>query len=652
MTYGLLPALPNPTYDTSLSQIQRRKKLMPLLFTHLLTPSRQAQRPTIRTCQRFGRRLLAGWLVVAFLLLAPSHYAQAHTVVPLRQNDLPQTILLPLIQTDLVQTQGNGDASPALAAAGYGAATIVGEPLEACETEQTRPTARILTTAAAWQTALQNAAPGTVFLLRGGLYQASQSVRIGAGLAGQPVTVKPYNCEAVTLRGGLQLQSYTLLAGLRIESALATQTGPSYALRIDGKTTVRRGITIRHNTIVGGEIDAIRLNDQVSDVTITGNRIDGGKGGHDLFVTTETTPVVTAKSPTNIVISNNRFTKVYYRASGIASEDMFQVRDAQVIQFLANTCENGSRMEQCVDIKNVSAPLTIQGNLFNGATLQQDGPGEDRSSGCMVIHEFDGRPEAHLIERNYFRHCRTTIIRFASEGGLANSSGIVRYNVFLNAGSTDDEALLLWRSENVRFENNTMIRGVLKLGRGNGLAQNPPITPKNTTFKNNLFYQSRLDDNTRVPDFTYQCGFGLFFQLSQRGNRTFQCATSLTTDPRLTLLSAEDYRPAANSLACTSGENRTTIGAQPCQPAVQSANSTAASEAVVWYDAVTNPGLVEPSARNADAGYDPLPDDETIRHEVASAPFTDDGVANEEAIAIEVVTPALIYHIFLPVATR
>ena len=603
-------------------------------FPTLLRPCRQEQRTRARTYARLGGLLLSGWLIVAPFVFALSPVVQGHTLLAPLASGLQQTAL------PEEQAQDADTLRSATSSARYGASPVVGEPLERCDTEQTRPGARILTPSSSWQSSLQNATPGSILLLRGGLYQASQSLRIGAGLAGQLVTVKPYNCEAVTLRGGLQLQSYTLLAGLRIESALANQTGPSYTVRIDGKTTVRRTLTIRNNTIVGGEVDAIRMNDQVIGVTISGNQIDGGKGGHALFVTTETQPIVTTKSPTNIVISNNRFTKVYYRATAAASEDMFQVRDARVIRFLNNTCENGSRMEQCVDIKSVSVPLTLQGNLFNGATLHQDGPGEDLSSGCMVIHEFDGSPQAHVIENNFFRYCRTTIIRFASEGGLANSSGIVRYNVFLNADSTDDDALLLWRSENVRFENNTMIRGTLKLGRGNGLSQNPPITPKNTILKNNLFFQSRIDDNTRSPDFTYQCSFNLFYQITQRGNQTLSCTSSRTSNPRLTLLAAEDFRPAAGSPACTGGENSTTLGALPCQPATQSA-AILESEVDGWYDAATNPGVVEPAAPNADEGYDALPDDETIAPEAEPEPFTDESGA-----------PTQRYRSYLPMVTR
>jgi hypothetical protein len=265
-----------------------------------------------------------------------------------------------------------------------------------------------------------------------------------------------------------------------------------------------RNLVIRNNTIVGGEVDAIRINDDVVGVELSGNNIDGGKGGHDVFVTTEVTPIDPAKSPDNILLINNRLTKRYFSTP---AEDMFQVRDARRVTFTRNSCENGLNMEQCVDIKSVTAPLVIQYNRFDGITLHQTGSGEDGSSGCMVIHEMDGHPENHRIEYNYFRNCRTTVIRFASEGGSANSSGTLRYNVFVNPDSTDADGLLIWRAENVVFDHNTMIRGTLKLGRGDGLSKNPPVTPKNTVLKNNIFYQSRLDDNTLAPNFTYACTY-------------------------------------------------------------------------------------------------------------------------------------------------
>jgi hypothetical protein len=443
-----------------------------------------------------------------------------------------------------------------------GAAAVVGESLEPCATDSTTAGAMVLSPGDDWQSALENAAPGTTLLLRGGSYQATDKVTIKTGQPGQPVTVKPYNCEAVTLRGSFTPLSHTVLAGLRIEGA-GLETGDlNYVIRVDAKNKgALRNLVIRNNTIVGGEVDAIRVHDDVVGLEISGNNIDGGKGGHNLFVTTEVTPIDPAKSPDAILITNNRFTKRYFQTP---AEDMFQVRDARRITFTHNSCEQGVNMEQCVDIKSVTAPLTIQHNRFDGATLHQQGAGEDGSSGCMVIHEFDGHPENHLIEANYFRNCRDTVIRFASEGGAANSSGTVRYNIFVNPDSSDDDGLLIWRAENVIFAHNTMIRGTLKLGRGDGLSKSPPVTPRDTVLTNNLFYHTRIDDNTQAPDFAYRCSHNLFFNLTEAGNNPVSCSHTVTGDPLLAALASEVYTPATGSPACGSGENGADRGALAC----------------------------------------------------------------------------------------
>ena len=489
-------------------------------------------------------------------------------------------------------------AQPPLLPTQYGAAARVGEVLEPCATPVTTAGALVLTTTNDWQSALQNAAPGTTLLLRAGVYQATQKLNINAGVAGSPVTVKPYNCEAVTLRGSFTPLSYTVIAGLRIEGVGLPVADLNYVIRVDGKNKgALRTLVVRNNTIVGGTVDAVRVNDDVVGLAFSGNNIDGGQGGHDLFVTTEVMPINPAKSPDNVQITNNRFTKVYFQ--GTRSEDMFQVRDARQVRFTYNSCENGARMEQCIDIKSITVPMVIQYNRFDGSTLHQNGPGEDNSAGCMTIHEFDGHPENHLIEYNYFRNCRDTVIRFASEGGAAKSSGTVRYNVFLNPDATDADGLLIWLAENVIFEHNTMIRGTLKLGRGDGLSKSPPITPKNTVLKNNLFYLTRLDDNTKAPTFVYTCSHNLFFTTTQRGNQALSCAQSQTADPLFTALANEDYRPLAGSPACGSGENGRDRGALAC--------ATGSNPTITPLPTVTNTPLPVPTNTPVVATNTPQP---------------------------------------------
>ena len=165
-----------------------------------------------------------------------------------------------------------------------------------------------------------------------------------------------------------------------------------------------------------------------------------------------------------------------------------------------------------------------------------------------------------MIEQNLFRNCRDTIIRFASEGGNAIARATVRNNVFISPDATDADGLLIWRAQDVVFENNTMIRGTLKLGADG----DPTKVPQNTVLKNNLFYLTRLDDRTQAPATTYQCDHNLFFQTS--GNLAqAMCQVSLwNTDPLLADAAHENVRPASNSPACIGGENGATQGAINC----------------------------------------------------------------------------------------
>ncbi|MFN8491571.1 MAG: hypothetical protein U0350_28495 [Caldilineaceae bacterium] len=432
-----------------------------------------------------------------------------------------------------------------------GASDIVGEKLEACVTEQTAPNALVLAPTDDWQNAIIKAAPGTTLLLHGGVYQASDKIWLPSGQADQWITLKPYNCETVTLYTSLRPGSYNVIAGLHLEALGIGDL--TWAIRIDGKNKGPvRHLIIRNNTIFGGEKDALKVSADVADVLITGNHIDGGKASHNLNVQSEGV----AAAPDQIVISNNLLTKQYFNS---VAEDMLQVIDAGNIEFSHNTCANGPAMEQCVDIKETRAPLNIHHNLFAGDTLHTTGPGVDGSAGCMVIHEHNKQPENHLIEQNLFRNCRDTVIRFASEGGNAMARATVRANVFVNPDATDADAILIWRAQDVVFENNTMIRGTLKLGADG----DPTKIPQNTVLKNNIFYQTNIADRTQAPA-AYQCGYNLFFKIAGNLAQT-RCQNSLwDVDPLLADPAAAAVQPAANSPACNAGESGANQGAFGC----------------------------------------------------------------------------------------
>ncbi len=437
------------------------------------------------------------------------------------------------------------------AASTFGASTV-GEQLEPCTTEASVADATILLPTDDWETAIQQAGPGATLLLHGGVYQARDKIWLPSGQPDQLITLKPYNCESVTLYTSVRPGSYNVIAGLHIEALGIGDL--TWVIRVDGKNKDPiRQVEIRNNTILGGEKDALKVSADVVGLTITGNHIDGGMASHVLNVQSEGQP----NAPDQILITNNLLTKSYFNTQ---SEDMLQVIDALHIEFSHNTCADGHRMEQCVDIKETRVPLIIRDNLFDGTTLHLDGEGVDGSAGCMVIHEHDGHPENHLIEQNLFRNCRDTIIRFASEGGIAMASATVRNNTFISPDATDEDGLLIWRAQDVVFENNTMIRGTLKLGADG----DPTKAPQNTILKNNIFYHTRIDDRTQAPDTTYQCSYNLFFQTS--GNLAHaMCQDSLwDADPLLKDVDHADFQPANNSPVCVAGENGAVIGMLAC----------------------------------------------------------------------------------------
>ena len=325
---------------------------------------------------------------------------------------------------------------------------------EPCDTLQSIPHATVLEPGDPWEEMMTTqAVPGDVFLLRAGIYQAVDKLWLSAGTAGAPILIKPFNCEDVRLQTSIRPNSYTTIADLTIEAVGIEDI--KWTIRFDGKNSgAITDVVVRNSTILGGEIDAIRMSGDVRNITIQGNHIDGGQSGHNIFVTAETT----VTPPNQILITQNHLTKHHFES---AAEDMFQVRDVGLVQFTYNSCSGGYNMEQCVDIKNAKEPLLIAHNFFDGNTLHQTGGGEDGSGGCMVIHEDDGQPEQHIIESNYFYHCKGTVIRFAPGHQAEESSAIVRYNLLIQEDNRNS-VIPIEAATNVVFSHNTIIGGLLR----------------------------------------------------------------------------------------------------------------------------------------------------------------------------------------------
>lgn len=434
----------------------------------------------------------------------------------------------------------------------YGADAMLGPVLEPCVTDATAPGATVVRPEQGWEQILLRAQPGATLLFRGGTYQGSDKLWLPAGAAGAPIVLKPYNCEAVTLYTSLRPLSYTVIAGLTLMAQdVADQ---DYVIRIDSEYKGEywgniTQVTIRNSIIYGGMTDAVRISDDITDITITGNMIDGGSTGHNIFVTSEKH----LQQPDQILITNNKLTK---RLFDTPAEDMFQVRDVGYVAFTFNTCTDGVNMEQCVDIKTTTTPLLIANNFFDGEHLHLVGTGEDKANGCMVIHESDEVAEQHLIEYNYFNQCKGAAIRFAAgEGEREIGSGIIRYNLLLQT-SDQQGALSLYRAQNVLFLNNTTVCGRFKLGNSNQTS-----TPSNTMIKNNIFYKTQIEDNTSLPDSPYSCSYNLLYATSGSGFITSGCASSSNADPQFVGATIHNFHLLPTSPALSAGEGGADLGA-------------------------------------------------------------------------------------------
>jgi len=483
------------------------------------------------------------------------HFSTVQLFAP--KNDQAPSLFIPLLTANLVPrtVQSPMRESPTSwpktnEATTNEATTNEATTNEDCETEQLSPGAIVLSPQDEWETIVTApSSAGRTMLLRGGRYQATDKLWFPAGSPDHPTVIKPYNCEDVILQTSLRPSSHTLIAGLRIEASGIEDT--KWAIRFDGKD--RGGITniiVRNNIILGGTIDAIRLNDDVRNVLIQGNHIDGGEEGHDIFVTGDPTGV----QPDEITITQNRLTKRMFTGP---SEDMIQVRDVGAVRITFNLCTDGLNMEQCIDIKNATTALYIAHNRFDGDRLHTVGKGEDGAGGCMVIHEDDGHAEQHIIENNQFRYCKETIIRFAPGTRPETSSALLRYNLFLQRENQDD-TIPIEMATDVQFINNTFVGGVLKLGNSRQTR-----LPQRLLFQNNIFYKMTFTDHTRPDLPAYECTHNLIHQIIRDDFFPTSCTDTIQADPQFFDSTHEDFHLLLGSPALGVDINDGYIGALP-----------------------------------------------------------------------------------------
>ena len=341
----------------------------------------------------------------------------------------------------VVPARGDAGALPR-----YGAGRT-GPRAEACETAGTPVEA-----------ASEIVGAGT-FLLRGGTYG---SVTVPAG-----AIVKPYDCEPVTIAGSVELGDGATLAGVTVTSDEA------WVLEIDGSD-----ITVRHNTITGGTTEAVRIHGDARDVTLVGNRLDGGRDHHVVKVSGEE-----GARPDDILIHANRLTRQHYDTPG---EDLLQLEGHVHVTITHNTFAQNPRGEDGIDVKQGTDGALVASNRFVGTAIREE---------CLLVQ--GGRART-IVRDNLFATCEGVSIGASPEEGRRPWWRFAR-NVLR------DSTLFLRQSAHAEVLRNTMTGGVLKLGvEGGG------DTPHRPRVFGNTFRRVTVENRLRPGD--YQCGDNTFVE--------------------------------------------------------------------------------------------------------------------------------------------
>ncbi|MEM7129377.1 MAG: hypothetical protein AAF702_23800 [Chloroflexota bacterium] len=430
-----------------------------------------------------------------------------------------------------------------------GSPSVIAQSLERCDTVETIPEATVLSTNDDWQSVIESGQPGDTFLLRNGIYTLETFLRIPAGTSELAVTVKPYACEDVEIMGGLWLNAHNVIAGLHVE--VSNEYDLRWVINVAGTEAAPvTNLIVRNNTILGGHGDAVRLWNNASTVLVSSNHIDGGQDGHDLLILGNTT---TDLYPAEISIANNRLTQSYFQTP---TEDMLQIRNAGSVFVIHNTCTDGLRMEECLDIKSTLAPVVVRQNLFDGEELHQEGSGEDNSTGCVVIHETDGVAERHLFSFNHFKNCEGSSIRMAMVDGQVASGNFYNNLIEQSHADVEDSLLAFWNTEKLSFINNTVIGGLLKLGNS---SQNK--LPTGLTIANNIFYETQIVDNTFAPEYSYVCSHNLTYETTGIGLNSDICLETINVNPHFVSPIGKEFTLRESSPAQEAGICQLDLGA-------------------------------------------------------------------------------------------
>jgi hypothetical protein len=425
---------------------------------------------------------------------------------------------------------------------------------EVCQTNGT-----VLEPTDSWERIIEHSPPGATYLLRGGTYSINTTLIMPAGLPGRSITVKPYDCEAVTMKSthsgspgnAIMPRSHNVFAGLRI---VADHT-PSL-VRIDGKNLgFIEDVVFRNNILTGGQSSVFNINTDAHYITIVGNVIDGvAKDGSVIRIGRGTGSV----TPSHINIDRNRISKAYFGNVG-AGDDVIEVTAADHLVISNNLFTEAYNIENVIDLKlqHSSVPVVIDGNHFEANHLGTFG-GDDSNSICLIIGDpaTVAKRLRHLIRNNTFVNCRGGAI--AIGGGNRKGSAWVENNIFYHDTNTLADAQGgYFNADDTLLINNTFYRGGFKIGWSRASCNS---LPQGLIIKNNIFYETRIQDQTdRCPSIDYQLVYNLWNNLPSKFERGVQ-KYNKTGDPLFISPSKLDFRLKNGSPAQASGAGEVDMG--------------------------------------------------------------------------------------------
>jgi hypothetical protein len=357
-----------------------------------------------------------------------------------------------------------------------------------------------------WQSRIEGAVAGDTVLLRAGSYTISGTLDWPSGTSSRPITVANFNGEVPSLTGTTVFgNGNVLVEGLKISAPSS-----SYVIQVDSRaSTPRQNITMKNLEVFGGTIEAIRLRGNVRNITIENSLLDGGRDRHVMKALCDdnsSQPSASSCSffPENIVIHNNRFTKLgsafFPRTS---SEDLLALELTGNVTITRNRFSN-SPYEECIDIKpqgHNGTSITIAHNYIDGRS----------SSGCrqgpIILHQQNDIGTT-VVEGNHLQG-GSSLIRYTHAG-----TKIIN-NFFNSSGLTLGPDRLV-------IAHNTWVGGTLKRGDSVG------SPGSGTQIANNIF------KGTTFSCTSQGCGSPTVFNnVNFQTSGSMPCAGCITDDPLL-----------------------------------------------------------------------------------------------------------------------